>query len=351
MAVPKIVQHNAQSWLQRFRSGHKFGRECRLEIQNQTCKILSQLQYISENSNKVILDKQRFMNQQSNTIVYRNKDIPKINHNLTTNMNSNSQAVQMSKPIIVADQDCIQVGIDLLNQGHNPLILNMASSYHPGGGWKTGAAAQEENLFRRTSYVNSLINNPFLAKNTYPLDEFGCIYSPQLFIFRGIEENGYPLLDSVFEISFIAAAMYKAPEIDRNIKQHSQFAQFVNNYNINLKSQNTKNNNMDSLNVNSILCYKDLDVVNGVCEKIRTVLRVGHQQNHDCLVLSAWGCGAYRNPPLHQAYLFKQVLNETEFVNKFDKIVFAILDDHNARKEHNRDGNLKPFQYVFEEAT
>jgi hypothetical protein len=29
------------------------------------------------------------------------------------------------------------------------------------------------------------------------------------------------------------------------------------------------------------------------------------------------------------------------------KITFAILDDHNAGKQHNPEGNLKPFVDVF----
>ena len=38
---------------------------------------------------------------------------------------------------------------------------------------------------------------------------------------------------------------------------------------------------------------------------------------------------------------------ELEFKNRFQKVVFAIIDDHNAGMEHNKDGNFEPFKRVF----
>lgn len=77
--------------------------------------------------------------------------------------------------------------------------------------------------------------------------------------------------------------------------------------------------------------------------KIRCMLATGLLYGHDSLVLSALGCGAFRNPPLHVAELFKEVLSEEEFVNRYKHISFAILDDHNARGQ----GNYQPFLEVF----
>ena len=65
------------------------------------------------------------------------------------------------------------------------------------------------------------------------------------------------------------------------------------------------------------------------------------------MVLSAWCCGAFRTPPLHQAYLFKQVFEEKEFVSKFKVIVFAILNDHNAHRFHNPQGNLNVLSSIW----
>ena len=81
--------------------------------------------------------------------------------------------------------------------------------------------------------------------------------------------------------------------------------------------------------------------------KIRCLLSTGLYHAHDALVLSALGCGAFRNPARHMAQLFKEVLSEKEFVNRYKHISFAIFDDHNARG----DGNYQPFLEVFSESS
>ena len=47
--------------------------------------------------------------------------------------------------------DCIDVTRDLVAQGYNPIMLNMANRHTPGGGVLNGARAQEESLFRQSS--------------------------------------------------------------------------------------------------------------------------------------------------------------------------------------------------------
>ena len=81
--------------------------------------------------------------------------------------------------------------------------------------------------------------------------------------------------------------------------------------------------------------------------KIRTILRIGLANRHDSLVLGALGCGAFRNPPRHVARLFHEVFQEQEFRNKYRRIVFAILEDHNSRRRHNPEGNYLPFKEEF----
>jgi uncharacterized protein (TIGR02452 family) len=48
-------------------------------------------------------------------------------------------------------------------------------------------------------------------------------------------------------------------------------------------------------------------------------------EGHDSVVLSAFGCGAFMNPPSHIAELFHDVIEENQYRHKFAYIGFAII--------------------------
>lgn len=232
-----------------------------------------------------------------------------------------SLAVQSSYQTVVEVQniDCLYAGVQLKEQGYNPAVLNMASRRNPGGGVATGACAQEETLFRRTNLFRSLYQfAPFAgmygikrSHHQYPLDRnFGGVYTPDAIYFRESEQKGYALLDNPVSLSFITVAGMNRPYLTTS-------GMIANHH------------------------------VEPIKNKIRTIFRIGLIHRHDSLVLGALGCGAFRNPPRHVAQLFHEVMEELEFKNKYRKIVFAILDDHNAHQSHNPKGNLKPFADEF----
>ena len=225
------------------------------------------------------------------------------------------------EPTIVEVQniDCLYAGVQLKQQSYNPAVLNMASRRNPGGGVATGAGAQEETLFRRTNLFRSLYQfAPYAEQygvkrshHQYPLDRnFGGIYTPDAIYFRESEQKGYALLDNPVSLSFITVAGMNRPDLtaDGMIAEHH---------------------------------------VEPIKNKIRTIFRIGLLHGHDSLVLGALGCGAFRNPPHHTARLFHEVMEEPEFKNRYRKIVFGILDDHNAHQSHNPEGNFKPFADEF----
>lgn len=45
----------------------------------------------------------------------------------------------------------------------------------------------------------------------------------------------------------------------------------------------------------------------GTEEKIKSILKIGLVNGHDSIVLGAFGCGAFGNPPKHIAALFEKV--------------------------------------------
>ena len=232
---------------------------------------------------------------------------------------SNTAQCADSTIIEVQNIDCLYAGIQMKEQGYNPAVLNMASRRNPGGGVTTGAGAQEETLFRRTNLFRFLYQfAPYAeqygikkSRYQYPLDRnFGGIYTPAAIYFRESEQKGYALLDNPVSLSFITVAGMNRPDLtaDGMIADHH---------------------------------------VEPIKNKIRTIFRIGLVHGHDSLVLGALGCGAFRNPPRHVARLFHEVMEEPEFKDKYRKIVFAILDDHNAHQSHNPEGNFKPFADEF----
>ena len=222
----------------------------------------------------------------------------------------------------VIEADCLEVAQLLLKAGFNPCVLNMASGQNPGGGVLNGAGAQEENLFRRSNLFASLYQ--FASYNEqygivkspkqYPLDRnYGGIYSRDVTIFRSSESSGYALLDAPFQTSVVSVAAIKNPEY-KEINGQLRIAPHL---------------------------------IEPTKEKMRTILRIAGKYHHNALVLSAFGCGAYCNPPEHIALLFKEVFSEPEFKDQFALVVFAIISDHNSHRAHNPNGNFEPFRKVF----
>ena len=225
--------------------------------------------------------------------------------------------------ISVINADCLEVAELLLKTGYNSAVLNMASRRNPGGGVFEGSGAQEENLFRRTNLYTSLfqfvdygsrygiIRNPYFA---YPLDKnYGAVYAPNITVFRASEQAGYKLLQTQFKVAVLSVSAISKPDL---IKENGRL-------------------------------FLHENFVEPTKEKIRIMLRLAIEAGHDSLVLSAFGCGAYRNPPEHIAQLFHEVFQENEFQGQLKMIVFAIIEDHNSRHTHNPDGNFLPFFEKF----
>lgn len=211
--------------------------------------------------------------------------------------------------------DCIDVARELVAEGYSPIMLNMASRRTPGGGALNGARAQEETLFRRSNLCVSLYQySGFHAgllgiptgNGRYPLDRYtGGIYTKRAMFFRAGWRDGDGLLDSPFECAVVTTPAINRPELTA-----------------------------DGMLVEGAAA--------GTMGKIRSMLRIGLRHGHDAIVLGAWGCGAFRNPPRHIARLFREVLNEPEFAGKYARVRFAVIEDHNSRHM-----NYAPFAEVF----
>ena len=204
----------------------------------------------------------------------------------------------------VVEQDCVAAGKALLDVGLRPAVLNLANRQHPGGG------VIVLSLYPFDRWHADYARLP-LRKQFYPLDRNeGSIHSRDVVFFRGREAEGAPFLEAPFMLDVVTV-----PAINR-----------------------------PTLVAPEEICP---DHAEATKRKIRAILRACFHGGNDAIVLGAFGCGAFRNPPAHIARLFREVFEEAEFRGVFRRLVFAILDDHNAHHSHNPDGNLLPFQRVF----
>lgn len=92
--------------------------------------------------------------------------------------------------------------------------------------------------------------------------------------------------------------------------------------------------------------FADKEDIATVKDTIRTIYRIGLVNHVQCLILCPLGCGEFKNPPYDVAKFFKEILEEPEFKDKYEAVVFAILGKKSI-KGHKYHGNFIPFFNVF----
>lgn len=75
--------------------------------------------------------------------------------------------------------------------------------------------------------------------------------------------------------------------------------------------------------------------------RIKNIFEVAIENNVEVLVLGAWGCGAFHNPPEIVAKAFRAVLLRSRYAHAFEKVVFALPESAGKNR------NLAMFQSVF----
>ncbi|KAK1759931.1 hypothetical protein QBC47DRAFT_458118 [Echria macrotheca] len=103
-------------------------------------------------------------------------------------------------------------------------VLNMASPLSPGGGFLNGATSQEEYLCMRTTLL------PSLRDEFYRLPEVGCVYTPDVLVFRGDgdgdDDQILPKSERWF-VDVLSAAMLRHPEVDGERYVHDKDRELV----------------------------------------------------------------------------------------------------------------------------
>ncbi|MDN3506323.1 MAG: TIGR02452 family protein [Simkaniaceae bacterium] len=204
----------------------------------------------------------------------------------------------------VVNQDAVYAALDLKKAGYKVALLNPANAFTQGGGARWGAAAMEEDLCRRSALL------PELDKQSYPLSGNTLLYTADVPFFRYGRDRHYAAMAKPETISVITSAA-----IDLNSNHGG--------------GKWTK----DAFEKETRL-------------RAYAQLWKAAEEGNDAVVLTAFGCGAFRNDPEIVARIYRDLLAE-KFHGVFKNVTFAVIDDHNTRKPHNPRGNYLPFREVF----
>ena len=195
-------------------------------------------------------------------------------------------------------------------------VLNFASATTPGGGVRSGSSAQEECLCRVSTLLPCLESEMpkqmfYNPHRTYknPLHNDDIIYTPNVCVFKDDKYNDIePFLTDV--ITCAAPNLRKVP---------------------------TNNMNLDD--------GDGVEITNDELFKLhksraRKILAAAASNKADVIVLGAFGCGVFQNPPEIVAKAFKEAAEE--FYGHFDAIEFAVYC-----KEYNMN-NYNTFKRIIE---
>lgn len=204
--------------------------------------------------------------------------------------------------VYVDSQDCITVAQNLYETFRHPIaVLSMASNKRPGGGVLNGASAQEEDIWIRTDACVHV--NEHTVR--YPMADDQIVYAQGLSIIRDSPAKNYMFQvgPNVPKINLISCA---APNM------HSKGAERL-----------------------------TIEDINLLTLKINQILQTAAYHRERVLVLGAFGCGVFNNPPDLVAAIFKGLL-QTVYAGCFVRVVFSVLPlgERGAR-------NLEIFRRVF----
>ena len=204
----------------------------------------------------------------------------------------NKNRFDTSMNIIVSKKRTFQAAEQYSKNGQKVAVLNFANSFSPGGGVVEGARAQEECLCRISTLYDSLTSFEMMEKFYQPhrttLDDLGTddvIYSPEVMVFK--TDTDMPELLPETEWYKADVMTCAAPCLGWNA--------------VSITEEEIKK-----------LHYS----------RAKQILDVAAANEVDVVVLGAFGCGAFRNPPEVVAEVYKEILND--YSHAFKTVEFAI---------------------------
>lgn len=215
--------------------------------------------------------------------------------------------------VVVSGKRTLEASESYAKQGKRVCVLNFASATNPGGGVVHGSSAQEEAICR-CSTLYPCLNTKEMWNKFYgphreadnPLYNGDCIFTPAVKVFKG--DTNYPELlpeNAWWDVDVITCA---APNL-RNVPS------------------NRMNPNAGSKKAD--ISYEGLKILH--TGRIQRIFEVAIANKAEVLILGAFGCGAFRNPPELVAEVFAEFTEK--YRDCFDVIEYAVY--HTEREMAN----------------
>lgn len=205
--------------------------------------------------------------------------------------------------VIVSRKRSFAAAEPYAKKGKRVCVLNFASATNPGGRVTRGSSAQEECLCRcstlypclNTSVMWDAFYTPHRnARNQLYNDD--CIYTPEVCVFRADTEDPILLPPRAWWTTNVLTCA--APNLRR-------------------KPGNEGNR---QATIAAEISEQNLEAL--LTSRYRRIFSIAAQQKNQVLILGAFGCGAFRNPPQLVAKVFDQV--KEEYQSCFETIEFAV---------------------------
>ena len=206
--------------------------------------------------------------------------------------------------VVVSGKRTLEASEPYAKQRKHVCVLNFASATNPGGGVAHGSSAQEESICR-CSTLYPCLNQKMLWNEFYlphraadnPLYNDDSIFTPKVMVFKS--DTNFPELLPEKEWWQVDVITCAAPNL-RRVPSNSMNPCAGSN------SVNISKNELRAL----------------LSKRIRRIFDVAVSSGADVLILGAFGCGAFRNPPELVAEVFAEF---TEQYRKcFDVIEYAV---------------------------
>ena len=220
--------------------------------------------------------------------------------------------------VVVSGKRTLEASEIYAKQGKKVCVLNFASATNPGGGVIHGSSAQEEAICR-CSTLYPCLDSDEMHRNFYmphrkaddPLYNDDIIFTPGVKVFKSDSNFPVPLQESEWwDVDVITCA---APNL-RNIPS------------------NIMNPNAGSSKAE--ISYEGLRLL--LSTRIKRIFDVAIMSEAEVLILGAFGCGAFRNPPKLVAKVFAEYTRE--YRECLDTIEYAVF-----HVEHER-ANFEAFK-------